>query len=84
MRYVVGRINSFKISKNVNKILRYEKNKNIDNIKGCKNFKKIVKFQKKLLTKLKFFKKENTKLLDMQLHLKAQQFLITVILVSNI
>ena len=63
MRYVVGRINSFKISKNVNKILRYEKNKNIDNIKGCKNFKKNCEIsKKKLLTKLKFFKKRKYKI----------------------
>ena len=63
MRYVVGRINSFKISKNVNKILRYEKNKNIDNIKGCKNFKKNYEIsKKKLLTKLKFFKKRKYKI----------------------
>ena len=63
MRYVVGRKNYFKVSKNVNKILRYEKNKNIDNIKGCKNFKKNCEIsKKKLLTKLKFFKKRKYKI----------------------
>ena len=57
MRYVVGRKNSSKISKNVKKILRKEKNKNIDNIKGCLNFKKKCEISKtKLLKKLSFFK----------------------------
>jgi len=63
MRYVVGRINSFKVSKNVNKILRNEKNKNIDSIKGCKIFKKNCEIsKKKLLTKLNFFKKRKYKI----------------------
>ena len=63
MRYVIGRKNSFKVSKNVNKILRYEKNKNIDNIKGCKNFKKNCEISRKnLLTKLNFFKKRKYKI----------------------
>ena len=58
MRYVVGRKNSHKINKTVNKILTKEKNKNIDNIKGCENFKKNCEIsKKKLLTKLNFFKK---------------------------
>jgi methylation protein EvaC len=63
MRYVIGRINSFKVSKNVNKIIRYEKNKNIDNIKGCKSFKKNCEISRKnLLTKLNFFKKRKYKI----------------------
>ena len=63
MRYVVGRVNSFKVSKNVNKILRNEKNKNIDSIKGCKIFKKNCEIsKKKLLTKLNFFKKRKYKI----------------------
>ena len=63
MRYVVGRINSFKVSKNVNKILRNEKNKNIDSISGCKIFKKNCEIsKKKLLTKLNFFKKRKYKI----------------------
>ena len=63
MRYVIGRVNSFKVSKNVNKILRNEKNKNIDNIKGCRNFKKNCEIsKKKLLTKLNFFKKRKFKI----------------------
>jgi methylation protein EvaC len=63
MRYVVGRVNSFKVSKNVSKILRNEKNKNIDSIKGCKIFKKNCEIsKKKLLTKLNFFKKRKYKI----------------------
>ena len=63
MRYVVGRVNSFKVSKNVNKILRNEKNKNIDSISGCKIFKKNCEIsKKKLLTKLNFFKKRKYKI----------------------
>ena len=60
MRYVVGRKNLSKISHNVKKILKKEKNKNIDNIKGCKNFKKKCEIsKKKLLSKLILFKKKN-------------------------
>jgi len=63
MRYVVGRMNSFKVSKNVNKILRNEKKKNIDSMKGCKIFKKKCEIsKKKLLTKLNFFKKRKYKI----------------------
>ena len=58
MRYVVGRKNSSQISKNVKTILKKERNKNIDNIKGCLNFKKKCEISKKrLLNKLNFFKK---------------------------
>ena len=60
MRYVVARKNLSKISHNVKKILKKEKNKNIDNIKGCENFKKKYEiFKKKLLSKLILFKKKN-------------------------
>ena len=63
MRYVVGRMNSFKVSKNVNKILRNEKKKNIDSMKGCNIFKKKCEIsKKKLLTKLNFFKKRKYKI----------------------
>jgi methylation protein EvaC len=63
MRYVVGRINSFRVSKNLNKILKNERNKNIDNIKVCMNFKKNCEnSKKKLLTKLNFFKKKKYKI----------------------
>ena len=63
MRYVVGRKNSSKVSKNVKKILRKERNKNIDNIKGCLNFKKNCEISKKnLIAKLSFFKKRNYKI----------------------
>ena len=60
MRYVVARKNLSKISHNVKKILKKEKNKNIDNIKGCENFKKKCEIsKKKLLSKLILFKKKN-------------------------
>ena len=60
MRYVVGRKNLSKISHNVKRILKKEKNKNIDNIKGCENFKKKCEIsKKKLLSKLILFKKKN-------------------------
>ena len=59
MRYVIGRKNSYKISKNVKKILKKERSKNIDNIKGCLKFKKNCEIsKKKLLNKLNFFKKK--------------------------
>ena len=47
MRYVIGRVNSFKVSKNVNKILRNEKIKILITLKVVEILKKIVKFQKK-------------------------------------
>ena len=60
MRYVVGRKGLSHISNNVKKILREERIKNIDNIKGCLSFKKNCEIsKKKLLTRLNFFKKKN-------------------------
>jgi len=59
MRYVVGRKGLSHISNNVKKILREERIKNIDNIKGCLSFKKNCEIsKKKLLTRLNFFKKK--------------------------
>jgi methylation protein EvaC len=59
MRYVISRINNHKVSKNVRNILRKEKIKNIDNIKGCLKFKKNCEnSKKKLIQKLKKFKKK--------------------------
>ncbi len=40
MRYVIGRANEHKITKNVEKILQYEKKNKIDSFEGCLNFKK--------------------------------------------
>ena len=49
MRYVIARKNSYKINSQVYKILKYEKLKNIDNIKGCIKFKKNCEESKKNL-----------------------------------
>ena len=63
MRYIVGRKGLSNISLNVKKILKKEKIKNIDNIKGCLKFKKKCEIsKKKLLAKLNFFKKKNYKI----------------------
>ena len=60
MRYVISRKGRRKIKNNVNKILKYEKKNNIDNIKGCLKFKsKCEKSKKKLIKKLKNLKKNN-------------------------
>ena len=57
MRYVIARKKQYKISKQVKKYLKKEKAKNIDNIKGCINFKKKCEVSKKeLLNKLKLLK----------------------------
>ena len=57
MRYVIGKKNEYKISKNVKKFLKEEKLKNIDSIKGCLNFKKKCEnSKKKLLNKLNIIK----------------------------
>ena len=52
MRYVIGRKNRFKISKNVNKILDEEKKNNLDNIESCINFKKNCESSKLKLVQL--------------------------------
>ena len=49
MRYVIGKKNEYKISKNVKKFLKEEKLRNIDNIKGCLDFKKKCENSKKML-----------------------------------
>ena len=60
MRYVISRKGRRKIKNNVNKILKYEKKNNIDNIKGCLKFKsKCEGSKKKLIKKLKNLKKNN-------------------------
>jgi len=51
MRYVIGRSGVHKINKNVFKLLKIEKKKNIDSIKGCLNFKKKCEISKKILQK---------------------------------
>ncbi len=58
MRYVIGRKNQHFIKKNVQKYLEYEKKNNIDNLKGCINFKKQCEISKnKLIKKIKDIKK---------------------------
>ena len=60
MRYVIARKGIFKKSKRLNKLLFNEKLKNIDNYKGCLNFKKKCEdSKKKLISKLKKYKKKN-------------------------
>ena len=75
MRYVIGRKNKFKISKNVNKILDEEKRNNLDNIESCINFKKNCENSKlKLVQLLKKNISEEKELLDMERHQKVQQY----------
>ena len=60
MRYVVARKGLFKKSRRVNRFLFNEKFKNIDNIKGCLNFKnKCENSKRKLISKLNKYKKNN-------------------------
>ena len=60
MGFVISRKGRRKIKNNVNKILKYEKKNNIDNIKGCLKFKsKCEGSKKKLIKKLKNLKKNN-------------------------
>ena len=49
MRYVVGRAGVHKIKKSVIKLLKDEKKKNIDTLKGCLNFKKKCENSRKKL-----------------------------------
>jgi methylation protein EvaC len=63
MRYVVGRKKIHKKTKRLNKLLLNEKRKNIDNFKGCLNFKKkCEESKKKLISKVKKFKRSNLKI----------------------
>ncbi len=49
MRYVVARKGEYKIKKIVNKMLKFEINKNINSIKGCLKFKKKCEDSKRRL-----------------------------------
>ena len=63
MRYVVARKGIFKKSKRVNRLLINEKLKNIDNYKGCLKFKKKCEnSKKKLISRLKKYKKNKLKI----------------------
>ncbi len=61
LRYVIGRKNLHKINSSVKKQLNYEKKKNIDNIKGCLNFKKKCEISKKKLRNKIYSIKKNGK-----------------------
>ena len=63
MRYVVSRMNAHDINKRVYDGLQNEKERNIDNIKSCLQFKKNCDLSKeKIVSKLKKFKKEGKKI----------------------
>ncbi len=63
MRYVVGRKNTHQKTKRLNRILLNEKKNNIDNYKGCLNFKKKCEASKKnLISKIKGYKRKNFKI----------------------
>ena len=63
MRYVIARKGIFKKSKRVNRLLLNEKLKNIDNYKGCLKFKKKCEnSKKKLISRLKKYKKNKLKI----------------------
>jgi methylation protein EvaC len=60
MRYVVARKGKHKIKKNISKLLKKEKIKNINNFKGCIEFKKnCEKSKKNLKKKIMNFKKND-------------------------
>ncbi len=60
MRYVISRKGINKVKDRIKKLLNKEKAKNVDNIKGCKEFKKNCERSKKsLLEKIKKYKKNN-------------------------
>ncbi|MDC0469391.1 class I SAM-dependent methyltransferase [Candidatus Pelagibacter sp.] len=60
MRYIVGRKQIYKKTKRMIKLLENEKTKNIDNLRGCINFKnKCEESKRKLISKIKKFKKKN-------------------------
>ncbi len=61
IRYIVGRDGEHKINKSVELMLDSEKNKNIDNIKSCIEFKKNCEKSKKDLRKKIFDIKQNGK-----------------------
>ena len=47
MRYVIARKGEYRIKNVVSKSLKSEKNANIDKLKGCLDFKKNARFQKR-------------------------------------
>ncbi len=60
MRYVIARKGKYEVKKSVKKLLKEEKKKNIDKLKGCLNFKKNCEIsKKKLQEKIKAFKRNN-------------------------
>ena len=60
MRYVICRKNVYKPKTNLKKILKKEKIQHVDSIKGCIKFKKKCEIsKKKLIRKLRNFKKKN-------------------------
>ena len=60
MRYVIARKGTRKIKYSVNKFLKRERKKNIDNIKGCLKFKKECEISRKsLIKKILNIKKKN-------------------------
>tara|TARA_Y100000591_G_C21846582_1_gene709073 strand:- start:343 stop:1539 length:1197 start_codon:yes stop_codon:yes gene_type:complete len=63
MRYVVGRKKYHKKTKRLLRLLKNEKIRNVDNFKGCLKFKKKCEdSKKKLISKIKKFKKNNLKI----------------------
>ena len=71
-RDIVSEKGERQITENVNIIIEKEKNSNLDNISSCIKFKSdCEKSKKKLRMSLDEFKKNNKKIMDMQLHLKV-------------
>ena len=63
MRYIIKRNHGQKISQRLKKILSSEKKANVDNFKGCLEFKyKVEKSKKKLLSKIYKIKRRNQKI----------------------
>ena len=58
MRYVISRKGENKVNYSVKKYLLQEKKLQIDNFKGCLNFKKNVKYLKKLRNLILSIKRE--------------------------
>jgi methylation protein EvaC len=63
MRYVIARKNQRDINGNLKNIIKYEKNKGIDNISSCLEFKKNCELsKKKVVDLLNMYKKQNKKI----------------------
>ena len=63
IRYVIARKNKFPIKKNVSKLIDNEKEKNLDNLNSCLEFKKNCESSKsKILNDLKKIKKDGKKI----------------------